>query len=444
MANIVIGKIGRVFKFKDFDMYTGNSAPAIFYSALAQMYPENNYYIIGPNDLSKLTPEEYTFIFPNKNVFSLYGKPVKYPDAYAVSDLDFTPSLKTVVDSGVKFDYGIIFNGMNGLTGVPRYCGKLKTRNEYAKCLLSYAKYQGIYVYILNKLNIPWYLLAEDGRYITVNSQDVINDERISFTQCTDRVLKPVYDRMRNEGPLNKIKYAKPDIRCKFVHLETIFMMGTNKFKQLAAVDFDRKIKASVNPKLIVLSNEQRTKGLNDPNNIMSRYDCFKEYVFDQFPDAKVYGNWTKETLEKHPTQIENVLMANLKNEIADAKYTFVFSTTNGFVTIKAYEMILMGLIPFLHPSYDPEHLLELPEFLYVKSPEDLKQKIEILDTDSKRYKQLFAECVDALKPGYFDGSILINDIMNKIAEDRGESNTNREGITHKVYDHFNANLLQF
>ena len=109
-----------------------------------------------------------------------------------------------------------------------------------------------------------------------------------------------------------------------------------------------------------------------------------------------------------------------MKPEIAKAKYTLVYSQVPGFVTAKPWEMIVIGLIPFLHPDYDCHHLLDLPEYLYVKDEQDFLNKVRELDANPEKYKALLNECIAAIKPEYLDGSLINNFIFSHIAEDMG------------------------
>ena len=72
--NIVIGKIGKAIKFKNLQINTGDDSSMILFSTMARMLPEHNFYFCGPNDLPKLSEAGYNYIFPNKNVHSMYVK----------------------------------------------------------------------------------------------------------------------------------------------------------------------------------------------------------------------------------------------------------------------------------------------------------------------------------------------------------------------------------
>ena len=76
--------------------------------------------------------------------------------------------------------------------------------------------------------------------------------------------------------------------------------------------------------------------------------------------------------------------------------------------------MIIQGLVPFIHPDYDKNRILGLPEYVYVKNPEDFANKMRELDEDDNKYRSLIEECFNCIKPEYLDGSYLVNNIMQK------------------------------
>ena len=67
VKHIAIGKIGKAVRFKVINQGTGEGDTIIFYSLVSRMNPNYKFYIIGPNDLDKLTEAEYNYIFPNHN-----------------------------------------------------------------------------------------------------------------------------------------------------------------------------------------------------------------------------------------------------------------------------------------------------------------------------------------------------------------------------------------
>ena len=133
--------------------------------------------------------------------------------------------------------------------------------------------------------------------------------------------------------------------------------------------------------------------------------------------------------------------MIELADEIAAAKYSLVYSIVPNFITIKPYEMIIQGLIPFIHPDYDKNRILGLPEYLYVKNPQDFVNKMSELDADENKYRALLNECFNVIKPEHLDGSYVVNNIMNKIADNLGFEYSNHTGVE-SIFNHFGENVF--
>ena len=94
-----------------------------------------------------------------------------------------------------------------------------------------------------------------------------------------------------------------------------------------------------------------------------------------------------------------------------------VVSIKPGFVTCKPWEMINFGIIPFLHPTYDTNNLLQFPEWLHVKNAEDFKNKVNFLENNPDKYMQLREYLQEMLKPEFYDGTYMNNLIMNNVYE---------------------------
>jgi hypothetical protein len=160
-----------------------------------------------------------------------------------------------------------------------------------------------------------------------------------------------------------------------------------------------------------------------------------------EYADTHVYGLWENATLEKYPYTFQDKKMIELGEEIAAAKYSLVYSIVPNFITIKPYEMITQGLVPFIHPDYDKNRILGLPEYLYVKDPADFANKMAELDANPDMYRKLINECFDCIKPEYLDGSYLVNNIMSKIGKNLGFDYINHIGVE-SIFNHFGENVF--
>lgn len=443
--NILVGKLGKSIKFTSLTIGTGDDTPIIMYSTMSRMMPEHHFYFFGPNNLESLTGDEYNYLFPNNNVHSVYVK----PDITGYQDngeplFSFEPLVRNIRESGIKFDFALLFVGFTGSQTLCNCCINQKT-GKYCIPLNAFKRYAGPYVYALDCLQIPLYTIAEDPRYITINAKDLFNRERLVLTQMKDCDIKVYqkYIKSFEDQTFITNKY----IKCTYAEVEKIFLMAIRKdWKE--KIDIERKINNTTNPKCIVISNGHGTAG-SKPNNghvvQNARLPGYLEYVVNglantPYSNTHVYGKWTEEVTDKY-SQFEDRKLADLSDEIADAKYSLVYSIIKGFVTIKPYELIVSGLIPFIHPDYDPDRLLNLPEYLYVKSPSDFASKMSELDADNDKYKQLLDDCFKCIKPEYLDGSHVINTVMHKIADDLGFEYSDHNGVE-PIMDHFSKTIF--
>lgn len=436
--NILIGKIGKSIKFKNLHINTGDDSSAILYSTMSRMLPEHQFYFCGPNDLSKLTDEEYSYLFPNKNVHSVFMPPRVIGNANDSNRILFSydPTLEYMKDNDIRIDFALMFVGYIGSHTICNCCRKPDT-GEYYIIMNAFKRYAGPYIHVLNKLHVPLFTIAEDPRYITINAEDFFARETLVLTQMTDRTV-PIKQKYITSYE-DHTRIVDTPINCTYAEVEKIFLMAVDK-NWRNNIDLTRKIN-SHNPKCIIISNGHGGVALNQYATVKNgRFAGYGKYIVDglkntEYSDTHIYGKWEEPLLSECP-QISDRKMIELDDEVADAKYTLVYSIIPGFVTIKPYEMIVKGLIPFIHPDYDPDRLLRLPEYLYVKDPEDMLAKMRELDADNDKYTRLANECFDCITPEYLNGSHVVNTIMHKIADTLSFNYTDHAGVD-PIMDHF-------
>lgn len=447
--NILIGKIGKVIKFKNLQIATGGDTCLILFSTMSRMFPEHNFYFFGPNDLSKLTQAEYEYLFPNKNVFSVYAEPRIIGYSRGIEDsgnvlFSFEPTVEKIKELDINPEFALIFTGY---VGNHTLCNCIRKKDGSGYCLVmnAFKRYAGPYVHVLNALRIPLYTIVEDPRYVTIHAQDLFNREKLVLTQMTDRRVKVRYKHIRSYEDHTWV--TDTAVPCTYADAEKIFLMGVAKDWR-EKIDVQRKLNNTTNPKCIVLSNGHGTSSLNSSDTIHNgRLQGYKEYIIDGLKDTPysnthIYGKWDDPAPQEFP-QIQDRKIIDLDDEIADAKYSFVYSIVKDFVTIKPYEMIIKGLIPFIHPDYDSQHLLKLPDYVYVKDPNDFANKMAELDADNDKYLKLLNECFDCIKPEYLDGSHVVNTFMSKICENLNIPFTPHKGVP-PIMDHFSHNIFDY
>ena len=432
--NIVIGRTGLTIKFKGIKIGTQTACDTdmMVYSMLSQMNPDFNFYFIGPTDLHKLTEEEYNEIFPYHNVFSAWTNDIR-------KSKDFNKIIKYFEDNNIKIDFALINTGGSSQACVPDFYPKKDGSKR--SLLLSQLYYMAPYVYTLNKLGCPVYCMADDARNVLLNFRDLYNRERKVFTQANYKLKTITHITSETDFTL------KTDIiDCIYAHIERIDLIGMpDNWKD--RIDINRKLKSNKENHLLVISHGNGCKKINSNLTIKNlRFQGYKEYIIDNFKDtiynkSKIYGKWTKDIYEQYPNNFEDKAMIELNDILKDARYSLVYSQIPNFVTVKPWEMIANGIIPFIHPDYDPEHILELPEYVYLKNPDDLKNKIIELDNDDKLYLNILNKCLDCITKEDRDGTYINNFIMTNIANDLGFTYEPKKDITIKFTNHNYNNM---
>lgn len=432
--NIVIGRTGLTIKFKGIKIGTQTACDTdmMVYSMLSQMNPDFNFYFIGPTDLHKLTEEEYNEIFPYHNVFSAWTNDIR-------KSKDFSKIIKYFEDNNIKIDFALINTGGSSQACVPDFYPKKDGSKR--SLLLSQLYYMAPYVYTLNKLGCPIYCMADDARNVLLNFRDLYNRERKVFTQANYKLKTITHITSETDFTL------KTDlIDCIYAHIERIDLIGMpDNWKD--RIDINRKLKSNKENHLLVISHGNGCKKINSNLTIKNlRFQGYKEYIIDNFKDtiynkSKIYGKWTDDIYEQYPNNFEDKPMIELNDILKDARYSLVYSQIPNFVTVKPWEMIANGIIPFIHPDYDPEHILGLPEYVYIKNPDDLKNKIIELDNDDKLYLNILNKCLDCITKEDRDGTYINNFIMTNIANDLGFTYEPKKDITIKFTNHNYNNM---
>jgi len=102
---------------------------------------------------------------------------------------------------------------------------------------------------------------------------------------------------------------------------------------------------------------------------------------------------------------------------LSNVRATFIIPIADGWVTSKYIEMIHAGVVPFLHPSYDKQNHLDLPDFFRPSTPSELMKRVEMLKDDDFFMKAITALqskfCVDE----YYNGRALNEIIMSEIID---------------------------
>jgi hypothetical protein len=167
--------------------------------------------------------------------------------------------------------------------------------------------------------------------------------------------------------------------------------------------EYTEEVNVNRNTNFMVVLNEGKP----------SRYDLLREWVLDKFDNVEVYGKWEHGAATVDSRFKGSLHINELQKKLQDVKFTFIIPIKEGWVTSKYIEMIHAGVIPFLHPTYDMQGHLPIPEFLRPKTPEEFFRRMEMIDTH-EAHQNLLKELRKAvLKPEYYDGTFINDKIMN-------------------------------
>jgi hypothetical protein len=375
--NIVVGKFGRsiMFDSSKWAAIGGDNEPSAMFAALARLNPDKTFYMIGKSDWDN-SPELPNLI----NVWKWYREGV---DDYTYFPLNFLKD--------VRIDAGIIMSGPVSQVNIPGEI--IKTSGEgIAKSLIMFEKYVGPVLKLLNERMTPYVVLSPDPRYIKPG-RDFINPPRLSISQYNTTVK---YSRIKSMT--EQLVRVPVKVPVKYSGLETMFLLG----KDRPAVP-DHK-----GTKMMIVLNE-------GGNGSLMRGPMLKEYVLDNFEDVEVYGKWSEEWYSdkrfRGPVKF-NVL----QEKLVDVKYTFIIPIQKGWVTAKIWEMMYYGIVPFMHPYYDSQRHLPVPDFLRVKSPREFLAKIDVLERYPEKYRALVDTCVSLIRDEHRDGTFLNRVIFDEIA----------------------------
>lgn len=126
-----------------------------------------------------------------------------------------------------------------------------------------------------------------------------------------------------------------------------------------------------------------------------NRLDALTDYVLPLDPDW-VHGSWSKDSAlvlkEKYDRVIEPAPWEVYYPLIRSVRSTFTTpSSGSGWATTKPWQAFAVGTVCFFHPKYDTQSNIlndappEMKEWLRVKDPEDLRKRVEYLNSDAGR-----------------------------------------------------------
>lgn len=376
----LVGKIGKSVKFNPASWGAiggDNEAPTLI-KKMAELNPKDTFIIIGRNDLLK-----------NRT-----SVPENVYDVYEGASKDKRKDINYIIEKlkDVKIDGCFLMTGPTANCNIPNKSWKrndLKNGNKvFAKSLETFQNYVAPIYHYLNETNIPWVMIANDPRYIP-QGNDLINQPKMILSQYDEIIEMKTFDNWEDQN------YIKNKIKCVYAGMEKIFLI-------------DKKINNSSDKTINFMMV------LNEGNNgVKSRYPMLKEYVLDSMSDVEIYGKWDESTIGndkrfKGPKKFEE-----LQEKLPSVKYTLIIPIKKGWVTSKWVEMICNGIIPFFHPTYDEQGHCNVPDYIRLKSPSELNEKIEELNSNKQLYQKILDECIKSINYKDITGETLSDVIIS-------------------------------
>jgi hypothetical protein len=378
---VAFGKIGTAITFSRKNQK--NPLSAIYevtnvIEEYAKKYPEILFYIISRSDIARLKEDEYKKIFPNNNVKYLLCKDFNYNFEY-LKDFKILPQV------------AIIYAGPSSKINRNDYYVNLKVPGEFLKTTCMFYNYAGPAYWFINELKILWIYLGLDPRYIKSNIKECSDmhtfPEVIGNLYGKDEVLEIDHRSLNKDGTERLEKASIPNKPC--------YQYGYN----IPLEEFEKKLDCGIKSKLISLQNQNVS---SKDENTTNRWKMTNKYILDNpywtKDNCEIIGDWSnfEKQIEASPKKdlfVGTIPPNELYVSLAKYKYAILFSMCKGMSSGKFYEMIAAGIIPFVAEDYDESCVfVSKDSFLRVKTPEQLVQKVKLLEENSEKYIYLISE----------------------------------------------------
>lgn len=391
MKNIGFGKLGKSVKFmrNKYSPIGGDNEASCTLRAMANLNPDKTFYIIGRTDYGYLNEAEQHDIFPYNNVVDVWNKRSIGPEHY---NQDYYDHVKNYLkDNNIELDYTVLMVGQVGSVTIPDKIIKVNDPNGISTVLDMTKGYTTGITSWLNECKPKYVEIVNDPRYVMNQARDIFHLPEMSLGQYDyeyiSNRINSYEDQTRTPTPVKSV----------YAGMETAFCLD---------YDYSTDINRNRNTDFMIVLNEGKP----------SRYKLLKEWILDHNKDVDIYGKWSDEIMEGDTRFKGSLKIDALQDKLQDVKFTFIIPIKKGWVTSKYIEMIHAGVIPFLHPTYDEQKHTAIPDFLRVKSPEQLAERIQMLKDDPAKYNHLLDLLQKTiLKPEYYDGTFLNNKIMTSI-----------------------------
>ena len=368
--NIIFGKFGKSISFfrKKWGIIGGDYEPSKFLFALAEMNPDINFWLIGPNDFIKFKNSNPQFNLPN--IIDIKEK---------IDNRDPNNVVKFFKDNNIYIDFALIMSGPFGKINYNEKFLNVKT-GELKSVLNMFKTYCYPIVRVLNDLNVEFVEFGEDGRYIPNRALDLIKIPRFAASTKTFDI---------NVEKFKDTNSNLPEIEEKKINIKDY--------------EVDKFILCGEDPNLI-------KRDLLNKNNLISLYvngvrggiakkklKIINKFIFSNFKDAIIYGEWDEEELPiEFKDNFVNIPMIDLTEQMYETKYSLLFPVLENWFSSKFWKMIYFGIIPFYTKEFNVTNR-NIPEFLLVNNPDELKEKIDYLENNFQFKQEIFNQLISLI-----------------------------------------------
>ncbi len=407
--NIAIAKFGQTIKF-DIGLTGGtndggNHEPPLLYNKLFELNPQNNYYIIGASNFSRLPDDVKSKINKNNNVFD------------CMTPGDYKSPYEYLIKNNIKLDAGIIFGGTASRHNIP---SSVQYENgETNKPLVMQVNYSANVIYTLNKTNIPWLLITCDPRYTNLSTHDLINIPKYNLSQinstCTFKYMDGFdSDKLNIRADLPMIEKEVPLVYAAtetIMSIDSIFKKKPEK-KSLFSMSYSKSVKpdsGDSHSDFVIVANQSKYCKLD-------RLAEIKKYIGDL--DVAIYGRYDDESVFDDKRFKGSLPLDKLYEVLKQSEFTFIIPIDYDWATSKYIECINNDLIPFFHPAYDTQKNVPIPDYLRINSPEELHSKLDELRHNPELKAKIKKECKELIGEDMRSGKFMndaLNSWLNKI-----------------------------
>jgi hypothetical protein len=419
ITRVAYGKIGQsiIFDSKKWGPNGGNNEGPVLLQSLANNNPDVTFYLVGKSDFSRIDDSLRASLFKHDNVIDVFGE---YNSKDYTDDTRFQHPVRYFEKHPDQIpQVGLFYAGVNGYANIPAFVPNKKNPDEFCRPLEMFKGYAGGIAYFLNETKLPWAIMAPDPRYFPLDAVDFMNPPKIAISQMNAKVKG-----QHMASKEDRRSFVEYETELVYSGLETVFLLDK--------IDWRKPLNSAPVPKNspvcisfdddeadneVERTYEKDIKFLvvcNQGDNSFKRGPLLKQYVLDHLQDVEIYGKWEDKWYEdsrfKGPMKFQD-----LQQKLERVKYTLCIPINPHWATAKWCEMAHYGIIPFVHPDYDSQNNIGLPEFLRVKDSSDLFSKIEFLESNPQEYEALKSKIMNLLTPEMYSGEYINNKIFEQL-----------------------------